>query len=36
MTVNDIFTWGLTIYGAIRIAIDFAMWVDSPKRKTSR
>lgn len=35
MTINEIFTWGLTLYGAIRIAIDFAMWVE-PKKKTRR
>lgn len=35
MTVNDIFAWALTIYGAIRLAIDFAMWVE-PKKKTRR
>lgn len=35
MTINEIFTWGLTLYGAIRIAIDFAMWVE-PKRKNHR
>lgn len=36
MTANEIFTWALTLYGAIRIAIDFAMWIDRPKRKTHR
>lgn len=30
------FTWALTIYGAIRIAIDFAMWIDRPKKKARR
>lgn len=35
MTANEIFTWGLTLYGAVRIAIDFAMWID-PKRKARR
>lgn len=36
MTANEIFTWALTIYGAIRIAIDFAMWIARPKRKARR
>lgn len=35
MTVNEIFTWALTLYGAIRLAIDFAMWIE-PKKKTRR
>ena len=36
MTANEWFAWALTIYGAIRIAIDFAMWIDKPKKKTRR
>lgn len=35
MTANEIFTWGLILYGAIRLAIDFAMWIE-PKRKNHR
>lgn len=35
MTANELFTWGLILYGAIRLAIDFAMWID-PKRKSHR
>lgn len=35
MTANEIFTWGLVLYGAIRLAMDFAMWVE-PKKKTRR
>lgn len=35
MTVNGIFTWCLIVYGAFRIAIDFAMWIE-PKRKNHR
>lgn len=30
------FTWFLVLYGAVRIAIDFAMWIDKPKRKSHR
>lgn len=29
------FTWFLILYGAIRITIDFAMWID-PKKKIHR
>ena len=36
MTANELFTWFLVLYGAVRIAIDFAMWIDRPKRKTNR
>lgn len=36
MTANEWFTWGLVLYGAIRLAIDFAMWIDRPKRKARR
>ena len=35
MTSNEIFAWALTIYGAIRLAMDFAMWIE-PKRKVRR
>lgn len=36
MTANEIFTWGLVMYSAIRLAIDFAMWIDRPKKKVHR
>lgn len=36
MTANEWFTWGLVIYGAIRLAMDFAMWIDRPKKKIRR
>lgn len=35
MTANEIFGLTVMIYGAIRLAMDFAMWVE-PKKKIRR
>lgn len=36
MTANEVFGLAVMIYGAIRLAIDFAMWIDRPKKKIRR
>lgn len=36
MTANEVFGLAVMIYGAIRLSMDFAMWIDRPKKKTHR
>lgn len=35
MTANEIFALCIMVYGAIRLSMDFARWIE-PKRKVRR